>query len=189
MAAQSSLSLMLVPGVGSLSTFRFLDQHVRVLQRADGEPWFVAADVCAALDLGNPTMALRRLDDEKALNSIEGLSKLAGGNEQANIINESGLYSLILTSRKPEAKRFKKWVTADMLPAIRRQGYYTTSNVATRERLAQVRLARQLAIDVGRSKDEFTRTVLVGLLGEVANSLGQVLPALKPLGEASKEEG
>lgn len=85
---------------------------LRVITR-DGEPWFVAADVCRALDMGNVTMALRRLDpDDVALISIEGISR---GNDQTNAVNESGLYSLILGSRKPEAKRFKKWVTMNGL--------------------------------------------------------------------------
>ncbi|WP_375581741.1 Bro-N domain-containing protein [Marinobacter adhaerens] len=88
----------------------------------DGEPWFVAADVCQILALGNVTKALKRLDDdEQALTTIQGLSR---GNNQANVINESGLYGLVLTSRKPEAKRFKKWVTSEVLPAIRKTGGY-----------------------------------------------------------------
>lgn len=87
---------------------------VRVITR-DGDPWFVAADVCGALNFsGDPGQHTRRLDDdEKGLISIQTL----GGGQQVAAINESGLYSLILGSRKPEAKRFKKWVTAEVLPA------------------------------------------------------------------------
>ena len=94
---------------------------VRTLQ-LDGEPWFVAANVCAVLGLDNVTMVLKRLDaDEQALISIEGFSR---GNDQVNVINESGLYSLTLTSRKPNAKRFKRWVTSEVLPTIRKTGSY-----------------------------------------------------------------
>lgn len=94
---------------------------VRTLYR-DGEPWFVAADVCKALDLGNPSMAIGRLDDDEyALISIEGISR---GNAMVNIINEFGLYNLILGSRKPEAKAFKRWITHEVIPAIRRDGEY-----------------------------------------------------------------
>ena len=94
---------------------------VRTLYR-DGEPWFVAADVCRALEIGNPSDAIRRLDpDEKALVSIEGISR---GNTLTNIINEFGLYNLILGSRKPEAKAFKRWITHEVIPAIRRDGEY-----------------------------------------------------------------
>ncbi len=89
----------------------------------DGEPWFVAADVCRALDINNTTDAIKRLDaDERlTLDSIEGG---LGGAQKINVINESGIYSLVLGSRKPEAKRFKRWITHDVLPAIRRTGRY-----------------------------------------------------------------
>lgn len=90
----------------------------------DGEPWFVAADVCRALELGQVTNSIRRLDeDEKALNTIKGISR---GNDQVSIINEPGLYSLVLTSRKPEAKAFKRWVAHDVIPSIRKHGMYAT---------------------------------------------------------------
>lgn len=102
-------------------TFSFSTLELRVLMR-DGNPWFVAADVCAALDLPNTTRALARLDaDEQALISIQGISR---GNDQVNIVNEPGLYTLILGSRKPEAKKFKRWVTHEVLPAIRKTGAY-----------------------------------------------------------------
>lgn len=92
----------------------------------NGAPCFVAADVCRALDIGNPTDALRRLDDdEKALVSIEGISN---GNNKANIVNESGLYSLVLGSRKPEAKQFKRWITHEVIPTIRKTGGYVNND-------------------------------------------------------------
>lgn len=95
--------------------------EVRTVLR-DGEPWFVAADVCRALELGQVTNTIRRLDeDEKALISIKGISR---GNDQVSIVNEPGLYSLVLGSRKPEAKAFKRWITHDVIPAIRKTGGY-----------------------------------------------------------------
>lgn len=100
--------------------FSFDNQTVRTVEK-DGEPWFVAADVCAVLAIANPTMAMNRLDDdERTLTTIEG----ASNGLPVNVVNESGLYSLIMTSRKPEAKRFKKWVTSEVLPAIRKTGSY-----------------------------------------------------------------
>lgn len=88
----------------------------------EGEPWFVAADVCRALGIGNSSDAVKRLDDdEHALVSIEGLSR---GNDKANIINEPGLYGLVLASRKPEAKAFKRWITHEVIPEIRKTGGY-----------------------------------------------------------------
>ena len=98
----------------------------------DGEPWFVAADVCRALEIGNPTQALARLDvDEKmhTLISNEGIR----GNPNMSIVNEPGLYTLILGSRKPEAKAFKRWITHDVIPSIRKHGMYATE--ATIERM------------------------------------------------------
>ena len=90
----------------------------------DDEPWFVATDVCKALEIGNVSMALSRLDaDEKGISSIDTL----GGTQKVSIINEPGLYSLILTSRKPEAKAFKRWITHEVIPAIRRHGAYITA--------------------------------------------------------------
>lgn len=99
-------------------SFSFTSMTLRVVDRG-GEPWFVAADAIDILNLDRK--ALERLDeDEKGVSSIHTL----GGQQNARIINESGLYSLILGSRKPEAARFKKWVTSEVLPAIRRTGAY-----------------------------------------------------------------
>jgi len=99
----------------------------------DGAPWFVAADVCKALEIGNPTMALVRLDDDEknTLNSTEGIHKKGRGNPLMNIINEPGLYTLVLSSRKPEAKQFKRWITHEVIPAIRKYGGYLTDELLT----------------------------------------------------------
>lgn len=94
--------------------------ELRTLEK-NGEVWFVAADVCRALDHSNVTVALDRLDeDEKAKFGLG----LTGG--ETNVVNEPGLYSLIMGSRKPEAKAFKRWVTHEVLPTIRRTGRYST---------------------------------------------------------------
>ena len=98
----------------------------------DNEPWFVAVDICRALDIANPTQALARLDeDEKmTLYSNEGHSEgKRGGARMLNIVNEAGLYTLILGSRKPEAKSFKRWITHDVIPAIRKHGVYMTDSL------------------------------------------------------------
>ena len=92
----------------------------------DGEPWFVAADVCRALEIGNPSMTVERLDDdEKGISTIDTL----GGKQRMTIINEPGLYSLVLSSRKPEAKAFKRWITHEVIPAIRKYGGYMTKSL------------------------------------------------------------
>lgn len=106
--------------------FDFEEQAVRVVMRGD-EPWFVAADVCRVLELSNSREATSRLDeDERDLVDLNTVSSNDGirGNPNATIINESGLYALVFTSRKPEAKRFRKWITAEVLPAIRKTGRY-----------------------------------------------------------------
>ena len=90
----------------------------------NGEPWFVAADVCKALDIENNRKATNRLDDdEKGVTSSDTL----GGKQKLTIVNEAGLYSLVLGSRKPEAKAFKRWITHEVLPTIRRTGGYVNS--------------------------------------------------------------
>lgn len=99
-------------------TFDFEGYSVRALTR-DGLPWWVLADVCRVLELTNPSKVSGKLDEDEKANF-----KLGFGSD-ATIINESGLYSVILTSRKPAAKRFKKWVTAEVLPTLRRTGTYS----------------------------------------------------------------
>ena len=91
---------------------------VRIILQ-DNEPWFVAKDVCDCLEHTNTTMALQRLDaDERAKLNL-------GRQGETNVINEYGLYSLVLSSRKPEAKEFKRWITHDVLPSLRKYGTYS----------------------------------------------------------------
>jgi prophage antirepressor-like protein len=99
--------------------------EVRTLER-DGELWWVAKDVCDILGLGNVTEALRNLPDNErmTLSTTEGHSGKRGGAQSFNLVNEPGLYRLIFQSRKPEAERFKMWVFTEVLPSIRRKGYY-----------------------------------------------------------------
>ncbi len=124
--------------------FQF-DQHaVRVHIDASGEPWFVAADVCAALALPETHKAVARLDDdEKDRNSIP----TPGGVQEMTVVNESGLFNLVLGSRKPEARRFKRWVTHDVLPSIRKTGAYAVpGSVAALPAPAQDRVTAILMI-------------------------------------------
>lgn len=114
----------------------------------DKDVWFVAKDVCEVLDIKNTTQAVQKLDeDEVTMFNIGGLS----GN--TNIINESGLYSLIMTSRKPQAKSFKKWVTSEVIPSIRRDGGYihTTQDDTDEDILSRALLIAQKKIS---EKDE-----------------------------------
>ena len=109
----------------ALQIFGFNDKTVRVIMR-DGEPWWIAKDVCDALGLGNVTKALYGLDDDE----LTLLKVRAGGQDrEMNVVSESGLYSLIFRSNKPAAKKFKRWVTHEVLPQIRRTGMYAMNNV------------------------------------------------------------
>lgn len=106
--------------MNELQVFDYNSNKVRTVER-DGEPWFVLKDVCQILRLGTPARVAERLDsDEKGVSQIH----TPGGMQDATIINESGLYSVILRSDKPEAKPFRKWVTSEVLPSIRRHGIY-----------------------------------------------------------------
>lgn len=92
--------------------------NVRIILQ-DNEPWFVAKDVCDCLEIKNTTDTLKRLDDDER-------SRLNLGRQgEANVVNEYGLYSLVMSSRKPEAKEFKRWVTHEVLPSIRKYGSYS----------------------------------------------------------------
>ena len=137
--------------------------------RINGEPWFVAADVCKALEIGNPTDALRRLDeDERTLVSIEG----ASNGLPVNAVNEPGLYVLILGSRKPEAKAFKRWITHEVLPSIRKHGAYMTDSL-----LEQAANNADVAAQVAKALYE-ERSLNKKLAGQLALTEAQLTTAL-----------
>lgn len=114
-----------------------LEAEIRVIER-DGNPWFVAKDVCDVLGLSDPAQSLRYLDDdEKDKINTKGTSLFSGqGSPVTSVINEPGLYSLILRSRKPQAKEFKRWVTHEVLPTIRKTGAYIDPASALAESVA-----------------------------------------------------
>lgn len=124
-----------------LVPFDFEGSQVRVVTDAQGEPWFVAADVLSTISLDRK--ALERLDDdEKGVNSIH----TPGGTQEMTTVNEPGLYALVLGSRKAEAKRFKRWVTHEVLPAIRKTGSYAVSAIAALPAPTQDRVTSLLLI-------------------------------------------
>lgn len=99
--------------------FNYETNQVRTIIK-DGSPWFVAKDVCDVLALSNPTESIRALDDDE-----KSTLRISEGGPERNIINEAGLYSLIIRSNKPEAKNFKRWITHEVLPSIRETGSYS----------------------------------------------------------------
>lgn len=111
-----------------------------------GEPMFVVKDLCEVLGIVNSRDAASRLDDDERGMSIVPTSS---GAQEMNIVNESGLYNLIFQSRKPEAKQFRKWVTSEVLPAIRRQGFYVHPSAVLSNKDVK-RLQRLMLESVGK---------------------------------------
>lgn len=111
-------------------TFNPNNAPIRV-QIIDNEPWFCGKDVCEVLSISNHNDALSRLDDDERRGSV---LPTPSGSQSMTLVNESGLYHLIFQSRKPEAKSFRKWVTSEVLPSIRKTGGYTMQPAAKRGR-------------------------------------------------------
>lgn len=107
-------------GASAPVVFNFDTNPVRSMLITD-QPWFVASDVCNALGYSDVSMTVRKLDEDERGTSLIGTPS---GDQNMLIVNESGLYSLVLRSRKPEARRFKKWITSEVLPTIRKTGGY-----------------------------------------------------------------
>lgn len=118
-----------IGGEGTVSgEYSFQNRPVRTLT-VQGETWFVATDVCAVLEHSDPSKAISRLeDDEKGATIVRTL----GGPQNLTVINESGLYALVMTSRKPQARAFRRWVTGEVLPSIRKTGSYARGNAEAR---------------------------------------------------------
>lgn len=119
-----------------LQVFQYQGRDFRAIEQA-GQPWFILSDVCRVLGLGTPSRVAERLDpDEKGMRQIH----TPGGPQDMTIINESGLYAVILRSDKPEARPFRKWVTAEVLPSIRRTGAYNaaTPPVSPQDRVLEL---------------------------------------------------
>ncbi len=165
--------------------FAFESQALRVLQGADGEPWFVAADVCEALGIQRTDDGVSRLDDdEKGAGSI----RTPGGEQRMTTVNESGLYSLILGSRKPEAKRFKKWVTSEVLPAIRKTGAYggPAAKATVSQQLAAHNTRLKLLDRLELERHPEKRLAIHQQLVHASGILGLPAPAIDAIGHAEE---
>lgn len=140
--------------MSDVQLYSFDGNQVRALTDEHGEPWFVAKDVCAVLGYANPSKAINdHVDDEDKLNN-ETLSSI--GQRGGWLVNESGLYSLIITSKMPNAKAFKRWVTSEVLPSIRRHGAYATDKVIDKvldDPDFGIRLLTQLKDERARRRD------------------------------------
>jgi len=123
--------------------FRFAGFPIRTILDDKGNPWWIATDVARALNFRDAFNAIRGLDPEEKDTHIVSTP---GGEQPYTIINEPGLYSLILRSNKPEARRFKRWIVTEVLPAIRKNGHYSVEKISRRE-LAQLILEAEAEID------------------------------------------
>ncbi|QHZ50666.1 phage antirepressor [Paenibacillus larvae] len=167
--------------MNQLQVFNFTGKDVRVIMK-DAHPWWIAKDVCDVLEIANPSDALKRLDDDER-------SRFNLGRQgETNIINEAGLYALILGSRKPESKKFKRWVTHEVLPAIRKTGMYATDELLDNPDLLiqaatklkeerEVRRQLEAQVKSDRPKVLFADSVTASptsiLVGELAKMLKQ----------------
>jgi prophage antirepressor-like protein len=145
---------------------------IRALRDESGEPWFVANDICKILGYSNPRDAVaKHIDDEdKRVSQIATPS----GTQKTIVINESGLFSLVLRSNKPEAKKFKRWVTAEVLPAIRRYGGYLTPD-KIKEIIANPDTIIELATQLKNLQEKvtiLTHTKKLYTATEIAKELG-----------------
>jgi len=137
--------------MNDLQIFNYHDTPLRTVEK-DGELWWVLKDVCGVLGISNHSNVMARLDaDEKALRLLEDPN---GKAQQTSIINEPGLYNVILRSDKPEAKDFKRWVTHEVLPSIRRTGSYALSQAQPLTPAQLIAAQAQLLVDMEKRMDE-----------------------------------
>lgn len=164
----------------SIQPFDFKGNEVRVILAGNGEPSWVASDVANVLDYSESAAMTRHLDeDEKGLSIVQTL----GGDQEMITITESGLYSAVLRSRKPEAKEFKRWVTREVLPSIRKTGSYGTPALSGKELMAAALVEAQATMQALEAKtkelepkadayDSFMDTTGKYSVGAVAQMLG-----------------
>lgn len=185
-AQKASFSVQTMNSVAQ--SFNFEGNAVRVVIDTDGDSFWVLSDVCKALELSNPSVVAARLDDDQR-------SKFNLGRQgNATVVNESGLYDVILDSRKPQARKFRKWVVGDVLPSIRKHGAYATPqtietiisnpdfgikllNALKNERAQRAKAEKQL--EAQKPKVVFAdavsaseRTILVGELAKILHQNG-----------------
>ena len=166
-----------------LAPFTYEDQQVRILT-VDGEPWFVLADLCKVLGLTQPNkVALRLADDMKGRNLIP----TPGGAQEMTIVSEAGMYEVVIRSDKPDAKTFRRWITAEVLPSIRKTGSYGAVRELTEDEL----IHKALTLTAAKVEKLTARLALVEpkatafdlwLSSNVDYSVGHVANALAAVG-------
>lgn len=129
--------------------FNFNSSEIRVVKDEGGEPWFIAKDVCDVLGLSNITEALRNLDGDELTSEI-----LKSGNQgrEMKLVSESGLYALVIRSNKPNAKKFRKWITSEVLPSIRKSGGYIAAKADETPEMIMARAIKLADETINRQK-------------------------------------
>lgn len=185
-----------------LDIFQYGEQQVRTVVIA-GEPWFVLADLCRVLDIANPRNVASRLDeDEKGVHRVDTL----GGSQSVTVVNESGMYQVVLRSDKPEAKQFRWWLTHDVLPTLRKTGRYGSdvdmlaalpsskllmlaAEAAERAEAAEAKIAADAPkVHFADAVAASPSTVLVGDLAKILRAQGVAIGANR-LFERLRDEG
>lgn len=162
------------------SIFTFAEKHNVRIEIVNGEPWFCANDVCDILEHSNSRKAISDLLDEDDVTkryTVDALNR----DQETNFISEYGIYSLILGSQLPAAKAFKRWVTHEVLPQLRKMGFY--GQLELKERIALGNQMLGIIDRLGKTKDAFVRAALMGRLREVCLLLGQSIPDQSYLGK------
>lgn len=170
--------------MSALEVFAFKGREVRTVL-VDGAPWFVLADVCSVLEIGNPSMVSSRIEAD-ALSTAEVIDSL-GRKQTARTVSEAGLYDVVFMSRKPEARDFQRWVTGEVLPSIRRTGSYSVPSfdVASLDGIAALAAAASAAVEEARAAraevavlapkaaqaDTFRQSEGLRTIGDLANDL------------------
>lgn len=157
----------MVTATQELTVYKFKENPVRLLTDEKGEPWFVANDVGSILELTDTRKSVKLLDEDER--NIVPVTDSKGRQQDTFVISEAGLYKLILRSRKPEAKEFQRWVTHEVLPAIRKTGVYVapgTTGMDTLQAL-KVLIDNQIALEQRMDKYEAKQQVVTAVLAPV----------------------
>lgn len=179
--------------MSAIIPFQFEAHAVRVQVDDAGLPWFNASDVCDALEMGNPSQAIKSHVDADDLQKLEVIDNL-GRTQRANHVNESGLYALILGSTKDAAKRFKRWVTSEVLPAIRKTGAYSTPGTLaslpapTHDRVSAILLIGEAVAKVAGVKTGIAMAATLTCIQENTGLTTEVLRRALPAKSAAANE-
>ena len=174
--------------MNDLQVFKFNDNQVRTIV-TNNEPWFVLKDVCEVLGINNHRMTSDRLDADEVSQTDVVDSK--GRRQKTNVVNESGLYSVILRSDKPEAKTFRKWITSEVLPSIRKHGAYLTPD-ALKKSIADPQYVIGLLTELNNTQNQVNvQNQLIGELKPKADYLDLIFKgkSLMTITQIAKDYG